>query len=39
MNKILGSSPQAQFLQKLVQQAAITEAPVVKLLGLQRVHY
>jgi DNA-binding NtrC family response regulator len=29
MNKILGSSPQAQFLQKLVQQAAITEAPVV----------
>jgi DNA-binding NtrC family response regulator len=29
MNKILGSSPQAQFLQKLVQQAAVTEAPVV----------
>jgi DNA-binding NtrC family response regulator len=26
---ILGSSPQAQFLQKLVQQAAVTEAPVV----------
>jgi DNA-binding NtrC family response regulator len=29
MNKILGSSPQAQSLQKLVQQAAATEAPVV----------
>jgi DNA-binding NtrC family response regulator len=29
LHKILGSSPQAQFLQKMVQQAAVTEAPVL----------